>query len=195
MKEEFAVLHGDIPVGKAEVVRQGLYYRISCRYMLRSGELCRLIMKWPGGWENIGIPVPDGDGFTLVKKVPVKRIFGSDLSLHLLPVGIKGVEIENEMDRPTAIAQVTKEIDKNVSSPVHVAEEAVDTERRSISEDQPFEDLDRLDRARLIPAEGRNYAVFEEKESQIQTETNGAMIGAKDIGIDGCGENVIPESV
>lgn len=195
MKEEFAVLHGDIPVGKAEVVRQGLYYRISCRYMLRSGELCRLIMKWPGGWENIGIPVPDGDGFTLVKKVPVKRIFGSDLSLHLLPVGIKGVEIENEMDRPTAIAQVTKEIDENVSSPVHVAEEAVDTERRSISEDQPFEDLGRLERARLDTIDGQAYAVFEEPRSEIQQETNGTVVGAEDIGIDGRSEDTLLETV
>ena len=69
MRHEFVVLYEQRPVGKAEVVKDGLYYRVTCRYRLPSAEVCRVIIKWTAGWKNIGIPVPEGDGFILSKKI------------------------------------------------------------------------------------------------------------------------------
>jgi len=188
MKEEFSVLYDRTPVGKAEVIRQGLYYRISSRYRLSSGEVCRLIVKWPGGWENIGIPVPEGDGFSLVKKVPVKKIPEADVSFQLIPAGTDPVEPEQRKDT----AEDSKE---EVILSVSTDEMTKDTERRPISEDQPFDDLDRLENARLDTADGQAYAVFDEEISQLQPETDGTVVGPEDIGIDRGGEDPFSEPV
>ena len=195
MKDEFAVLYGQIPVGKAEFVRQGLYFRITCRYRLPSGEVCRLIAKWSGGWESIGIPVPESDGFMLVKKVPVKRFPEGELCLHLIPVG-KGTledmtETSSEPEKISEDDQYENRCDEEPSVP----EEAPARDREQIQEAVPFENLHRLEGAILETVEDRTFVVFDEGVSQVQLEADGAVVGAEDICVDGCGDDLIFETV
>ena len=192
MKEEFSVLYDRTPVGKAEVIRQGLYHRISCRYRLSSGEVCRLIVKWPGGWENIGIPVPEGEGFLLVKMVPVKKIPEADVSFHLIPAQKDPAEADHRKDTGASETQV---MHAEVPQQEPVDEETKGPERRPIREDMPFSELDRLENARLDAEDGQAYAVFEDGISELQPEPDGTVVRAEDIGVDGSGEDAVPESV
>lgn len=195
MKEEFALLYDQSTVGKAEVLRQGLYYRISCRYRLPSGEVCRLIIKWPGGWENVGIPVPEGDGFAIVKRIPVKKIPEKEISFHLIPAATDPSDAEHGEDvRPDTIADEDGS-GADTLSPILSEEGTAEPERILINEDQPFEALDRLEDARAATVDGQVYAVFEGGTSQSQFETDGTMVGAEDVGIDRSADDLISEPV
>ena len=195
MKEEFTVLFDRMPVGKAEVIRQGLYYRISSRYRLPSGDICRLIIKWPGGWENVGIPVPDGDGFLLTKRIPTKKIPATDMSFHLIPVGIYPSENEHPEDGGSSAPIATENTAEEFENTTPADEETTVQDRQPISEEKPFDALDRLDAARLDTADGQTFVVFEEVSSQIQLKTDRTVVGAEDIRIDRSSEDLIAESV
>lgn len=194
MQEEFAVLYNGIPVGKAEVIRQGLYYRISCRYRLDPAEICRLIVKWPEGWENLGIPIPDADGFSLVKKIPAKKIPASDLSIRLIPLG--EVPTNDLTDGPvqTAVPSEDASLEK-ADGALSVLGEVPAEDREPISEEKPFEGLPLLDGAKLEIVEEQAFAVFQTAGSDVQQETDGAVVGAEDIGVDGGLEDLLSEPV
>ena len=74
MDGQFEVLLGNRGVGKVEVIREGLYYRVVCRCILPIGGVYRLYALQNSGRENLGVVIPDGDGFLLDKKVPAKRL-------------------------------------------------------------------------------------------------------------------------
>ena len=195
MRYEFAVLYEQSAVGKAEVIREGLYYRITCRYRLPSSEVCRLVIKWPGGWENIGIPVPEGDGFILTKKIPVKKIQILGMTVHLIPAWISPddlYQIENiEDDEGSERDLSEQEIINNEPDAI----ENVEPVRLPVFEDRPFDELYLIEKTRGITAEGQSFLIFDEDDSDLQQETNGAMVGAEDIGIDGSLNDVLSESV
>ena len=194
MKEEFTVLYDRIPVGKIESIRQGLYYRISCRYKLPCAEICRLIVRWPGGWENIGIPIPEGEGFYLVKKIPVKKIQGEHISFHLISSGTDPddpEQAEHTEEGSPSVKEATDIMDPGVASD----EENSFQERCRISDVEPFEDIDRLWDSRLETVDGQDFAVFEDRISEIELETDGTMVGTEDIGIDGNTDDVIFDPV
>lgn len=66
------------PVGKVQVVQQGLYYHIICRCVVPDGKICRLYVLWGKHRENLGVVVPDEQGFFLDRKIPTKR-FGEGM--------------------------------------------------------------------------------------------------------------------
>jgi len=70
--------------GKAEVRRQGLYYRISCRCSLETADLYRLMVSCGGKEESLGILAPEGGTFQLNTKLPVKRIGEGELQFRLV---------------------------------------------------------------------------------------------------------------
>ena len=78
MKGTYPVLLGNEVTGEATVERKGLYYEIDCRCRLHSGVVCRVTVEVQGHHENLGILVPDGAYFTLIKKLPVK-LFGEGI--------------------------------------------------------------------------------------------------------------------
>ena len=194
MQEEFAVLYNGMPVGKAEVIRQGLYYRISCRYRLDPADICRLIVKWPEGCENLGIPIPDADGFSLVKKIPAKKIPASDLSIRLIPLGEVPTDDPTDIPAQTAVPSEDAPLEKADGALPVPGKDPVE-DREPISEKEPFEGLSRLDVAKLEIVEEQAYAVFQPEGSDVQQETDGAVVGAEDIGIDGSLEDLFSEPV
>lgn len=74
MEGTYDILMGKEPVGQARVTRQGLYYRFDCRCRLSGEVICRVTVCVGGHHENLGILVPNGDAFTLCKKLPVKGL-------------------------------------------------------------------------------------------------------------------------
>ena len=74
MEGNYEVLYGKEAVGKVQLLRQGLYCRIICRCRLSGDQVCRLYAVSDGRQENLGVLVPDGDGFLLDRKIPAKRI-------------------------------------------------------------------------------------------------------------------------
>ena len=60
-------------IGKAEVTREGLYYRFRCCCGLPEGEIHRILIRCGDKTENLGIPIPGGDGFWLSVRLPMSR--------------------------------------------------------------------------------------------------------------------------
>ena len=192
MSYEFAVLHEQRSVGKAEVVKEGLYYRVTCRYRLPSGEVCRLIIKWPGGWENAGIPVPEGDGFFLTKMIPAKKLPVPDVTVHLIPAGMRPDAPNSSNDRAdTEIAEKTA-FDQEVSNAEMTATETIAPMLLPVFEDQPFDELDLVEKARSVAVDGQIY-ITPEDDSELKPESNGTVVGAEDICIDGSFDDSISE--
>ena len=74
MEGQFEVLLAGRPAGKVQLIRQGLYCRVVCRCVLPADGVYRLYALGDQGRENLGVVVPDGDGFLLDKKIPAKRL-------------------------------------------------------------------------------------------------------------------------
>lgn len=82
---DYAVIFGEKSIGKAHVTRQGLYYRILCRCRLTGDVLCRLEARCADRCVNLGILVPEGDGFGLETRIPVSRLGEGEMKFCVLP--------------------------------------------------------------------------------------------------------------
>ena len=69
----YDIYKGEEKIGKAEVSREGLYYRFRCCCDLPEGAFYRLMVSCGGKTENLGIPIPSGDSFWLSTRLPVSR--------------------------------------------------------------------------------------------------------------------------
>ena len=78
----YEVHYDGTATGKVQMIRQGLYYRIICRCCLPDHLVCRLYAVWENGRENLGVVVPEGDGFVLDRKIPAKKL--SENGLHFI---------------------------------------------------------------------------------------------------------------
>ncbi len=85
MEGNYAVYFGKEQVGKVQVLRQGLYYRFSCRCRLSGNVMYRLWIRCSSYRESLGIIIPMGEGFGLDRKIPVKRIGEGVPEFCLLP--------------------------------------------------------------------------------------------------------------
>ena len=85
MEGTYPVVFGKQPVGKVQVLRQGLYYRFICRCKLSSQIICRLMVSCGSTMESLGIVVPVEDGFGLDTRLPVKRFAQGEASFNLVP--------------------------------------------------------------------------------------------------------------
>ena len=78
MEGSYGVCFGNRQVGKVTVQRKGLYYRFQCRCRLPENGVSRLRISCGKVQENLGVLTPEGDGFCLDTKLPVKR-FGEEI--------------------------------------------------------------------------------------------------------------------
>lgn len=85
MEGNFTVVFEGKPIGKLQLVKKGLYYGLDLRCRRQTGQILRAVARWEGGWENLGIPVPEGDGLRLVKRIPVKRMGEGPWEFLLFP--------------------------------------------------------------------------------------------------------------
>lgn len=73
MEGNHVLRFGGQDVGKVQVTREGLYYRFRCRCHLTGDVVCKVMVHCGEGRESLGILAPEGEGFSLVTRVPVKR--------------------------------------------------------------------------------------------------------------------------
>ena len=85
MEGTYPILLGGEPIGQANVEKRGLYYHFSCTCDLSGEVIYRIVAQTGEKTENLGIPVPEGDQFTLNAKLPVSRIGEGDLAFRAVP--------------------------------------------------------------------------------------------------------------
>ncbi len=73
MEGKYDIFRGPEKIGKGEIHREGLYYRFRCWCSLTGEVMYRLTVTCGETTENLGIPVPAGDGFYLEKRLPASR--------------------------------------------------------------------------------------------------------------------------
>ena len=72
-------------VGRAEVAKEGLYYRFSCSCTPPDSGIHRISVGDGSNIRDLGICVPTGTAFTLVSRVPIKYLPGDKLTFTLVP--------------------------------------------------------------------------------------------------------------
>ena len=81
----YDVILGSESIGKAQVEREGLYYRISCRCRL-SGEVPYKVNAACGDkCEDLGLLVPQSGAFVLTARLPAKRLGEGKLEFRAVP--------------------------------------------------------------------------------------------------------------
>ncbi len=175
MEGMYEVLYEDKSVGKVQVLRQGLYYQFFCRARIPDSRVCRLVAQWEKAWENLGVPVPEGDGFSLDRKLPAKRMGKTAPIFRLVPAG---VDIEGYLNprEPEPVSEPIPEPEPELIPEEPVAQESQQPQQQilPIREEEPFEAMDRLENARLELVEGEACAVLphpEQEEGDLTAES------------------------
>lgn len=85
MDGSYDIFRGNEKIGKAQVTREGLYYRFRCVCSLTGEVVYRLIVTCAEKTENLGILLPDGDVFRLEKRIPASRFQTGKLIIKAVP--------------------------------------------------------------------------------------------------------------
>ena len=85
LAKNYEVYFGNNPVGKVQVIQQGLYYRIICRCHISGATVCKLYGGCGERKVDLGVVVPIGDGFGTETRIPVKRFGEGTLTFFLRP--------------------------------------------------------------------------------------------------------------
>ena len=72
-------------VGQAEVIKEGLYYRFTCKCTPPDEGVYRIMVSGGDNTKDLGICVPAGEWFCLVSRVPMKYLSGGRLEFTLVP--------------------------------------------------------------------------------------------------------------
>lgn len=83
MDRTYDVFCGSTRVGKVRLQRQGLYEHLECRCRLEQPGMYRLVMHCSGGSVKIGLLRPEGDFWTLQRKIPVKQLEAGEMEFFL----------------------------------------------------------------------------------------------------------------
>ena len=81
----YDIYMGTQVVGQAEVIKEGLYYRFSCKCTPPDEGIYRITVSDGNNTKDLGICVPTGEWFGLVTRVPVKYLSGDKLEFALVP--------------------------------------------------------------------------------------------------------------
>lgn len=85
MDGNYDIFRGGERIGKAQVKREGLYYRFRCCCALTGEVIYRLTVNCGSKTENLGILTPDGDAFCLEKRLPASRLTEGELVIRAVP--------------------------------------------------------------------------------------------------------------
>lgn len=151
MEMEYEAYLEDRIAGKVRLTKEGLYYRVLCRCSLPQNVVYRLYGICGQEWENLGVLMPDGDGFLLERKIPVKRL--ADCTRFLVSDGSepeKAVTAEPEQE-----AEITEDADTDAGTfvPIHPEE--------------PFDYLHKLESAYLQERDGQIGAHIQEHPGTV----------------------------
>lgn len=85
MQSEYLIYLGSNTIGKAQVQRQGLYYRILCKCSLQGNVMHNIWITCGDNEINLGLCAPEGDCFTLRKCIPIKQVGEGQLAFCVRP--------------------------------------------------------------------------------------------------------------
>jgi len=85
----YDILLGGQPVGKAQVEKEGLYYRISCRCRLSGEVVCKVEVSCGDRGESLGVLVPESGAFVLSTRIPAKKLGEGPLQFRVVPRQIR----------------------------------------------------------------------------------------------------------
>jgi len=114
MEGYYEIICGEQPVGKAEIIRYGLYYHIDCRCIKVDERIYRVVVLWDSGCLNLGVPVPEGKGLGLAKKIPVKYLKGPVEKVLLIPAELSNFDTlsENRLAKPLPEKEIAEEVNE-----------------------------------------------------------------------------------
>ena len=146
----------DVSVGTAQVQKQGLYLSFSCRCRLPLEGLYRIHVICGEKREDLGICVPLDDAFGMDKKIPAKRFGEGELSFKLVPKDWTQPEVT--LTEPNVAAE------EKISAPEEEQDFCAELSQQFIpvSEDEPFEYLDKLENAHMEICDGEPGVVINE---------------------------------
>ena len=75
--EVYDVFFENAVIGSAEVIKEGLYTRFLCKCKFQQEGLYRIVVHYGEVSYNIGVCIPDGNGYTTSAKLPSKYIHDS----------------------------------------------------------------------------------------------------------------------
>ena len=85
MEGNYPLIFGSREVGTVQVTTEGLYYRFRCRCRMSGDVISKVIVACGGTQERLGILVPEGDGFSLNTRLPMKRLGEGKQEFRILP--------------------------------------------------------------------------------------------------------------
>ena len=102
MEGTYPILLGGEPIGQASVEKRGLYYHFSCKCDLSGEVIYRITVQTGEKTENLGIPVPEEDLFTLTAKLPASRFEEGNMVFRAVPrhTGLEGKFVPLSPDSP-----------------------------------------------------------------------------------------------
>ena len=145
MADTYEIKYGQQAVGTAQVEKKGLYCCFSCRCSLPEEGMFRIHAVTDGAREDLGICIPMDGGFGMDKKIPAKRLGQGELSFMLLP---KDAPVQTEEQQKETVQQEAQE--EMLFVPV--------------TEEEPFEHLDRLEDAVLAEQDGQTGILIPDAE-------------------------------
>lgn len=83
LSRQYPITYGDVPVGKADISNEGLYYCIACHVNIHSPGFYRISVCTETQTIDLGLCVPCGNGLSLRKKIPMKNISGKIIAFSL----------------------------------------------------------------------------------------------------------------
>ena len=152
MADAYEIQYQGKTVGAVRAEKQGLYYCFHCRCTMPDDGMYRIHALTGDTREDLGICIPVEGKFGMDKKVPMKRLGEGALTFELVP---KDWVPEKDAAEPELPAE-----EETVTEPV-IAEEPEES-FLPVSEEAPFEHLDKLENARMEVRDDQVGIVIEE---------------------------------
>lgn len=124
-------------VGQAEVMKEGLYYRFTCRCTPPNDAIHRIIVSDGNITRDLGICVPTGEWFCLVCRVPIKYLPGDKLEFSLVTNEQKNaVPVETDTPFPALDKLETAYLQKNGEIVIDQAQDQPDSDPNQESQNK-----------------------------------------------------------
>ena len=85
MTVDYPIYKGHTQLGKVQLLKEGLYYKLCCRCRSPGDQIYRLTAAVGGRHISLGILAPTGDGFGLDRRIPVKHLGEGTPEFFLAP--------------------------------------------------------------------------------------------------------------
>ena len=87
MEGNYPMYFGSRTIGRADVKREGLYYRFYCRCRLTGDVIFRVLVRCSDKERDLGILIPADGGFSLNTRLPVKHFPEGKPEFSVIPHG------------------------------------------------------------------------------------------------------------